>query len=148
MTNHVRALALVLPLAFASPHLARAADAGPAECSLATLSGTYLFAFSGVTVATGGSTPFAVAGYEVYDGAGRMRSVVTTNANGKLEHNVRQPGTYTVAQDCTGTVTYADGTIYDLFLAPDGGNFVFVETNPAKVAAGFEPRATAQRVAQ
>ena len=76
-----------------------------------------------------------------------MRSVVTTNAAGKLARNVRQPGAYTVAADCTGTVTYADGTIYDLFIAPDGSNFVFVETNPEKVAAGFEPRATAQRVA-
>jgi hypothetical protein len=136
-----------MPLALTQPGLARAADAA-AQCSLATLDGTYLFAFSGMTVAGGGTTPFAVAGYEVYDGNGAMRSVVTTNTGGKLERNVRQPGAYTVATDCTGTVTYADGTIYDLFIAPDGGSFVFVETNPDKVAAGFEPRATAQRVAE
>ncbi|MGE3293813.1 MAG: hypothetical protein AB7I59_06440 [Geminicoccaceae bacterium] len=147
MNSRLRAIALALPLALAHPHLARAADAS-AQCSLATLSGTYLFAFSGMTVAAGGATPFAVAGYEVYDGAGGMRSVTTTNAGGKLERNLRQPGSYTVAADCTGTVTYADGTLYDLFIAPDGGNFVFVETNPERVAAGFEPRATAQRVAE
>ncbi|MFL5336329.1 MAG: hypothetical protein ACJ8H8_24915 [Geminicoccaceae bacterium] len=148
MTYRAPVLALVLPLVLAHPLLARAADTAPATCSLATLSGTYLFAFSGTSVAAGGATPFAVAGYEVYDGAGGMRSVTTTNANGKLKRNVRQPGAYTVAADCTGTVTYADGTIYDLFLAPDGANFVFVETNPERVAAGFEPRATAQRVAK
>jgi hypothetical protein len=140
--------AILLPLAAALPQAARAADAGPATCSAATLDGTYLFAFSGINVSDGGSRPFAVAGYEVYDGAGGMRSVTTTNADGKLERNVRQPGTYTVAADCTGTVTYADGTIYDLFIAPDGENFVFVETNPERVAAGFEPRASAQRVAE
>lgn len=143
MNCHARPL--VLALALALPHPAPAADA--ASCSPATLSGTYLFAFSGVDVAGGGARPFAVAGYEVYDGTGGMRSVVTTNSAGKLARNIRQPGTYSVATDCTGTVTYADGTIYDLFIAPDGGNFVFVETNPEKVAAGFEPRATAQRVA-
>ena len=143
MTRHALALALLLPLAQAHP--ARAADA-PA-CAPATLKGTYLFAFSGSAVSGGGAAPFAVAGYEVYDGQGHMRSVVTTNAAGKLARNVRQPGTYTVAADCTGTVTYADGTIYDLFIAPDGRNFVFVATNSALVAAGFEPRATAERVA-
>lgn len=145
MTRPARALAFLLPLALAQPHPVRAAD--PASCAPDTLSGTYLFAFSGIDIA-GGGAPFAVAGYEVYDGAGRMRSVVTSNAAGKLARNVHQPGSYTVAADCTGTVTYADGTIYDLFIAPDGSNFVFVETNPEKVAAGFEPRATAQRVAQ
>ena len=146
MTGRLPALALALPLVLGLAPSGRAAD--PASCSLATLSGTYLFAFSGTNVAGGQAAPFAVAGYEVYDGAGGMRSVTTTNAAGKLERNVRQPGTYTVAADCTGTVTYADGTIYDLFLAPDGTSFVFVETNPERVAAGFEPRATAQRVAE
>jgi hypothetical protein len=149
MTNRVLKLALVLPLALAYPAIAgAAAGTAPATCSLATLSGTYLFAFSGMNVAKAAAAPFAVAGYEVYDGTGAMRSVTTTNAAGKRARNVRQPGTYTVAADCTGTVTYADGTIYDLFVAPDGGNFVFVETNPERVAAGFEPRATAQRVAE
>ena len=31
-----------------------------------------------------------------------------------------------------------DGTRYDLFIAPDGSTFVFVHTNPGKIAAGFE----------
>ena len=142
------ATAILLPLAVALPQVARAADAGTTTCSAATLDGTYLFAFSGINVSAGGLRPFAVAGYEVYDGAGGMRSVVTTNADGRLARNVRLPGTYTVAADCTGTVTYADGTVYGLFIAPDGGSFVLVETNPERVAAGFEPRATARRVAE
>src|SRR4051794_19140268 len=119
MTNRVPALALVLPLVLAHPAIAGAAAAtAPAACSLAALTGTYPFAFLGMNVAKGVAAPFAVTGYEVYDGTGIMRSV-TTNAAGKLARNVRQPGTYTVAADCTGTVTYADGTVYDLFVAPD-----------------------------
>ena len=74
------------------------------------------------------------------------RSVVTNNLNGKIESNVRQNGAYTANSDCTGTVEYADGARYDLFIAPDGSTFVFVQTNPGKIAAGFEPRGTAQLV--
>ena len=61
-----------------------------------------------------------------------MRSVVTNNLNGKIESNVRQNGAYTVNSDCTGTVEYADGARYDLFIAPDGRTFVFVRPIPAR----------------
>ena len=45
-----------------------------------------------------------------------------------------------------GSVSYADGTRYDQFVAPDGSQIAFVQTNPGTVAAGFEPRVTARRV--
>lgn len=137
--------ALVLALALAGAGGARAADEA-AACSPATLQGTYLFAYDGVRIEGGERRPFAVAGYEVYDGKGGMRAVVTASDGGAPKRNVRTLGVYTVAADCTGTVTYADGTRYDVFLAPDGSRFVFVQTNPGTVAAGTEPRATAQRV--
>ena len=55
--------------------------------------------------------------------------------------------TYTVKADCTGTVTYRDGSQIDVFIAPDGSKFTFVQTKPSKlVGSGFEPRGTAKRV--
>ena len=152
MKNHIGMFALLLPLALAGVGSALAAeddaatDAAPAKCSQATLHGTYLFAYQGFTVSGNDQGPFAVAGSEVYDGLGNVRSVSTFSVNGKITQIARIDGRYTVNADCTGSTIYSDGTSYDDFIAPDGSIHVFVQTNPGTVAAGFEPRAIARRV--
>jgi len=121
-------------------------DAG-AKCSEATLQGTYLFAHDGVVISGKDQGPFAIAGMEKYDGNGKVKAVASANFNGNVARHQSIPGTYTVKADCTSTATYADGTRYDLFIAPDGSMFTFVQTKPSEqVGAGFEPRGTAQRV--
>ena len=132
----------VVPLALAGVGSALAAE----ECSVATLKGTYLFAYQGFKIEGNNRVPGASAGFEVYDGQGNVSAISTTSINGKIDRNVRAEGEYVVNADCTSTSTYSDGTRYDSFLAPDGSTFVFVQTNPGTVAAGFEPRAMAQRV--
>src|SRR3712207_1121205 len=120
--------------------------AGRAKCSAATLRGRYLFGGEHVDITGGARVPFAVAGYEVYDGKGNVNGVASTNFNGAITRNAPFSGTYTVNADCTGTATYADGSQYDLFLAPDGSMFTVVQTHPPEgVASGFELRATAKR---
>jgi hypothetical protein len=152
MKNHISTFALLLPLALAGAVSALAAEddavtgAAAAKCSEATLRGTYLFAYQGFTVSGKDRGPFAVAGYEVYDGLGNSSSVSTFSTNGKITRLDRVTGTYTVNADCTGSSVYSDGTRYDDFIAPDGSTLVFVQTNPGTVAAGFEPRVTARRV--
>jgi hypothetical protein len=152
MKNHIGAFALLLPLALAGAVSALAAEddavtgAAAAKCSEATLRGTYLFAYQGFTVSGKDRGPFAVAGYEVYDGLGNSSSVSTFSTNGKITQLARVNGRYTVNADCTGSTIYSDGTRYDDFIAPDGSIHVFVQTNPGTVAAGFEPRVTARRV--
>jgi hypothetical protein len=121
-------------------------DAG-AKCSEATLHGRYLFAFNGFNIKGNDKVvPFARAGYEVYNGNGKMKGALSGNLDGEITRNEPFSATYTVKADCTGTVTYTDGTRYDLFLAPDGSQFTFVQINPEFVGAGFEPRGTAKRV--
>jgi hypothetical protein len=121
-------------------------DAG-GKCSEATLNGTYLFAHDGVVISGKDQGPFAIAGMENYDGNGKVKAVASANFNGNVARHQSIPGTYTVKADCTSTATYADGTRYDLFIAPDGSMFTFVQTKPSEqVGAGFEPRGTAQRV--
>ena len=121
-----------------------------AKCSEATLDGTYLFAADGVAIKGNEQLPFAYAGYEVFDGQGKVNQVYTLNINGKkVIRNDRISGTYSVEADCTGTATYADGTREDHFIAPDGSEFTFVQTHPKSiVTASFEPRGSAKRVGE
>jgi hypothetical protein len=123
-------------------------NASGANCSKATLEGTYLFAADGVEIKGNDQLPFSYAGYEVFDGNGKVNQVFTLNINGKkVIRNETLSGTYTVKADCTGTATYADGSRFDQFIAPDGSQLTFVQTHPKRlVTAAFESRVTAKRV--
>ena len=119
-------------------------DAG-AKCSEATLNGTYLFAHDGVVTGGPDKGPFAVAGYDVFDGNGKVETVSSGNANGEITRKVHESGTYTVKADCTGTAYGA----FDLFIAPDGSMFTFVQIKPkSSVTSGFELQGTAKRVGE
>ena len=123
-------------------------DAG-GKCSEATLDGTYLFAEDGVLLTDNDQVPFALAGYQVYNGNGKVKGVQSGNFGGEVFRKEPFTGTYTVKADCTATVTYAGGDEqFDLFLDPDGSKFTLVQVKPSDlVTSGFEPRATAKRVA-
>jgi hypothetical protein len=121
-----------------------------AKCSEATLEGTYPFAFNGVQIkGNNDQAPFAIAGYAVFDGNGKEKGVVSSNFNGEVSRKEPVSGTYTVKADCTGTLTFADGSQIDLFIAPDGSMFTFIQTKPSRlVGSGFQPRGTAKRVGE
>ena len=122
-----------------------------AKCSEATLDGTYLLAYDGVELkGNSDQRPFALAGYDVFDGNGKVRGVSSGNFGGEVFRKDPFTGTYTVKANCTGTVTFKDGaaTQGDVFVAPDGSMFAFVRTNPEDVAAGIDPRVTAKRVGE
>jgi hypothetical protein len=110
---------------------------------------TYLFDGDGVEIKGDEQLPFALAGYEVFDGQGKVKAVFSANASGKITRNEPLSGTYTVKADCTSTATYADGTRYDQFIAPDGSMLTFVQTKPSEfVTSGFELRGSAKRVGE
>jgi hypothetical protein len=126
-------------------------NAAEAKCSEATLHGMYLVAQNGVVTEGPDQGSFAVAGREVYDGNGAVEGLFSFNFNGfVISPPVPDEGTYTVEANCTGTSTYvSEGVRYktDLFIAPDGSMFTFVQTNPPeRVAAGFELQGTGKRV--
>ena len=117
-----------------------------AKCSEATLHGTYLFANDGVDVTGNKQVPFAAAGYDVFDGNGKIHSVVSFTSNGHVVRKLQESGTYTVKADCTGTSTYGESK-FDLFIAPDGSMYTFVQVKSSQaMTSGFELRATAKRV--
>ena len=124
-------------------------DSAKAKCSEATLHGTYLFAQNGVEIKGNDQRPFAIAGYDVFDGNGKVKGHASANFNGKITRSKEPlPGTYTLKANCTGTLTFTNGTRYDIFIAPDGSMFTFVHTNPELVSAGFEQRGSAKRVGE
>jgi hypothetical protein len=122
------------------------ADEAKQRCSLATLHGTYLFGQQGLQVAGTDRIPIAVAGYEVYDGHGKVQGVATVSVNGTISRHVSYSGTYAVNKDCTGTLTTNANEHFDQFIAPDGSMFTFIKTDPGGVLTGFETQATAKRV--
>ena len=153
MKRYLAALLVVLGLAgivgvlAGGRGVADAENASRAKCSEATLHGTYLFGYDGVDVTGNKEVPFVFAGYDIYDGNGKIDSVVSSNFNGQVLRKEPNSGTYTVKANCTGTATFGD-LKFDLFIAPDGSMFSFVLVKPSEqVAAGFEERATAKRVA-
>ena len=113
-----------------------------AKCSNATLDGMYLFAYDGVQIQGNNKGPFATAGYQVHDGKNKVHGRYSANFNGKIFNNEPFTGTYAVNANCTGTATFTDRTHYDLFIAPDGSMFTFVQTKPKR----FVTSGTAQRV--
>jgi hypothetical protein len=126
-------------------------NAAGAKCSEATLEGTYLFAQNGVEIKGDEQRPFALAGYDVFDGNGKVRGVSSGNFGGEVFRKDHFTGTYSVKANCTGTVTFRDGgaaTQGDVFIAPDGSMFTFVRTNPEFVSAGIDPQVSAKRVGE
>src|SRR4051812_28825213 len=122
-----------------------------AKCSEATLKGTYLFAEDGVEIKGNDQRPFALAGYDVFDGNGEVKGVASGNSNGKVFRKEPFTGTYTVKANCTGTVTFTGGAAAsqgDIFIAPDGSKFAFVRTDPEAVGATIDSRVTAKRVGE
>jgi hypothetical protein len=117
--------------------LAASSEDDTRVCTLATLNGRYLFAYSttllppafGVTE----PTPSNAAGFNVLNGDGTGTDTVTLSIGGHVVlENVVVPTSYTVNADCTGTSTVLvpNGPSFDLFIAPDGGQFAAIATGP------------------
>jgi len=117
--------------------LAASNDDGPRGCTLTTLKGRYLFAFSttllppafGVTQ----PTPSNAAGFHLFNGDGTGTDTVTLNIGGHIVlESVVVPISYAVNADCTAayTVLVPNGPSFDLFIAPDGEQFAIIATGP------------------
>jgi hypothetical protein len=111
-----------------------------AKCSEATLDGMYLTAYDGVDITGYDQVPLAVAEYDVFDDNGNVNGFFSANFGGHITLKEPFSGTYAVKADCTGTLTYTDGTHYDLIIVPDGGVFAFVQTDPKFVTSGAAQR--------
>jgi hypothetical protein len=119
------------------------ADQRGNQCSVKTLRGTYVFTASGYNIVAGVAQPKAIIEVIEFNGDGTLSvGPVTVSVNGAI---IRVPpggfGTYTVEQDCSGTITF-DGPTFDTFVARDGETVSMIQSNPNTVFRGTATRHT------
>ena len=118
-----------------------------------TLSGSYRFVANGIGCTTNAQQPhpcpvfpLASVGIITFDGSGNLSGSDIHNVTG-LSCNRTFTGSYTVASDCTGTLTqvYAlptcgpKSTLGNIVVAPDGSEILFMLPDTAEVlTAGFK----------
>ena len=122
-----------------------------ASCTAATLNGLYIFDASGINGLPPSLPtswiPKAVVESLRLNGDGTLSAVATASVGGNLVggelHNAT--GTYTVNQNCTGTLEFnpqgnPPGPHFDIFIAPGGTTFHMIQTDPSNVLAGESRR--------
>ena len=99
------------------------------HCSLHTLRGSYLFATHGWNVVGGVAQPKAIVEGINFNGDGTLVSpFATVSINGNIVRSAGSPGTYTVQEDCTGTLTFTGGPSFDIFIEPGGDQLWMIQT--------------------
>jgi hypothetical protein len=107
-------------------------------CDLKSLRGVYQFTASGFNIVNGVALPKAIIETLVFDGQG---GVLTPEISLSFNGNIIQPpqgapAVYTVDADCTGTLTFGDGIMFDLQVKPYGKSVNMLQTNPGTVMQG------------
>jgi hypothetical protein len=117
-----------------------AAEGARRACTVRTLRGSYVFSATGFNIVGGVPQPKAIVEVITFHGDGRLDvPVATVSLNGLILRSLPSFGTYTVEDDCTGTVTL-NGPTFDIFLSPDGDEISLIQTNPSTVFQGLARR--------
>ena len=99
-------------------------------CSGGTLKGLYIWTFDGYADLGGTLVPKAVMQGTRFNGDGTtFNEFGTVNIGGTIIIDVTGPGgTYTVAADCTGTLSVPNGPTLNLYVGPGGQKYWFTQT--------------------
>ena len=132
-------VSLVTAMTLSTSTTARAA-ADARVCSVGTLQGSYLFATHGWNIVGGVAQPKAIVEGINFNGDGTLVSpFATVSINGTIIRSAGTMGSYTVAADCTGTLTFTGGAVFDIFVDKGGKQIWMIQTGPpAAPPAVFE----------
>ena len=112
-------------------------SASAATCSDATLKGVYGFIVSGLG---GDGTPRAIVGQGTADGKGNLSGTLTKSKDGTIL-DLTFTATYSVAKNCTGSLTTNDEdgeTRHDNFVFENGNKgWQVIQTDSGRVISGF-----------
>jgi hypothetical protein len=109
-------------------------------CTVGTLRGSYVFSASGFNIVGGVQQPKAIVEVIVFNGDGTLDvPAATVSLNGVIIRSLHSVGTYTVEDNCSGTVSF-NGPTYDIFLSKDADDISMIQTNPNTVFQGLATR--------
>jgi len=142
MSSLAFACALVCLVAVIAPGTsapARAA-ADAQVCSVGMLKGLYLTTFDGYANLAGNHlVPKALMEGKRMNGDGTwVDEFATVNIGGTFFDATGAAGTYTVAPDCTGTVSAGVGLSFNIYVGPDGQKVWFAQTEGGLTAGTAE----------
>lgn len=109
-------------------------------CSVRSLRGGYGLIFQGfgtmapVPALTGAFLPAAGVGVVKFDGSGSISLTDTVSSGGKVAL-LSTTGTYSVASDCTGTLTAQGAASWNFVIVHDGRQILAINTIQGRVAA-------------
>jgi len=115
-------VSLVAAMALGTSGTAQATARFPQPCSVQTLHGLYLWTFDGYQNVGGNLVPKAVMQGTRFNGDGTLVNAFgTVNIGGFIIIDATGGiGTYTVAADCTGTISITDGPSFNIYVGPGG----------------------------
>ena len=121
---------LVAAMALGTSSTARATERFPQACSMQMLHGLYMWTFDGYADLGGTLVPKAVMQGTRFNGDGTtINAFGTVNIGGTIIIDVTGGvGTYTVAADCTGTLSVPNGPTLNLYVGPGGQKYWFTQT--------------------
>jgi hypothetical protein len=132
MSSLVFACALVCLAATMAPGTSATARAAADErvCSVGMLNGLYLSSWDGYANFGETLVPKAIMEGKRFNGDGTfINDFGTVNIGGTTILNTGGfGGTYTVAPDCTGTISVPDGPSFNIYVGPGAQKFWFTQT--------------------
>src|SRR4029453_13442038 len=101
------------------------------DCNLKTLRGSYVFAANGYNIVSGVAQPKTIVEVIDFNGDGTLSvPAATRSVNGVI---ARTPpggtGSYSVDAGCKGTIAFAGGPSFDMFVSPKGNTLWMIRTN-------------------
>lgn len=110
-------------------------------CSVNSVRGTYVFSASGFNIVAGAAKPKAIVEIVELNGDGTLSvPAATVSLNGVIIRSMPGVGTYTVTDDCRGTITFTGGPAFDIFVSPNAEIIWMIQTTPDSVFQGTATR--------
>jgi hypothetical protein len=129
---------LVATITLGIPATARAAAEGRRVCSVGMLKGEYLVSFNAYTNSGGNFVPTAVLQGLQFNGDGTtLNTFGTVNIGGTIVFDVTGAvGSYTVAPDCTGTLSVTGGPNFNIYVGPGAQKVWTIQSSPTPASTG------------
>jgi len=123
---------LIATMTLGTPATAQATADGGRVCSVGMLKGVYLWTFDAYNNFGGNFVPTAVLQGLQFNGDGTtLNTFGTVNIGGTIVFDVTGAvGSYTVAPDCTGTLSITGGPNFNIYVGPGAQKVWTIQSSP------------------